>query len=1415
MLLGNLCAMPSTRVASSTRVAFRFARGPLSFVSAILLPLLVSCGGGSSGGGTSVPTPTPSFTISLTTSTLTLTASGSQSLTVTLSPQNGFSSSATCTLNGIPSGVNASPVSITLASGSPQQFQFSENNIATDGASTVTVTCSSGSVQAQAQFALKVQVAPGIVLTSQPGSLSFYQGDQHNLSLSISGVGGVTGTVTGTVSGLPAGITVSPSSFSASVNSAAYLTFTASSTATASGAATISVTNGTISASINIPLTVTSTPDFTLSTGIYTGLGLYQSSTSTFAISNTTHNGFNQPIAVSFSGIPNGVTFSPASFTLQPGASQQVQALANFTPVPNTSPTITVTGTGGGITHTSQFSLLILQTYLNISVQPSTINIPAGSTALLEVGTNGTPNGIGSITVSAGTPPAGVTVSPASFTTPATGGAADVFLGAGTNAQAGTLTLTATFGPYTKGVLVNITIGAAQAITPVPLSTPNQLVRADALTPYPAFPYPNYVVYHASTNRFFSTDAYLNQLNVIDAATGKIKTTLDIPGAFGLDQAPDGSVLYVGTMVGDIYVIDPVNLTIIKRYPSSTISDYGFQANAVYALADGKLLLEKYFLVPGYSWVDGNGPLALWDPASNNIKILTKNPDGQIPSTPTCLSEFENAILTNNRTRVLLAPILTSEGSSLLCSLDPEAGTWNWSGNLGSGELVSFAVSPDGSVLAAFNGSTIYNLDPATLTVKNSFALSAGLIFDEFPPMFLSQDNTQVFLGSNTGDMMYAYNLATGAQTGWIPQVNQPSQGSYTPAAPLYQAMSSSGLAAGVLTGAGIGLLDTTAVHAMPVGSHFSLTRLDVPYGPEGGGTATAWLPNSVGVQPPPLGSIYFGPNPATDLANNVIGGQLAAVTPTGAPGPVDVRVFSTDGGSQFLPNGFSYGPWVIEAPTKYATAEGGGPASLYGFGFGPQAYSDGNLPTSIPSDLQVTIGGASTHVTSFNSNPYSVTSDYFSTVPMPSNAMVYTVPPGSAGTTSNVLVNNKSGTSQSGVAIGYLPATKQYSAPDQLVDGVYDSKRNVYYFTGTNQVYVFSPSSGTWLTPISIPSPKGASGPQRLYGIALSQDGSKLAISDPGAIAIYIVNPDQPASIQSFTFASLITTDPQWILPGGIAMTNSGDVYIATFNFVGDSGAVLVLHSSTGTLKGVPSSGVTILDPYTRIALSNDNSRLYTNVGGATGYYDILAGQFYYSPNVDGDIGQGSDELVLCACQTSLFADGLAKDSNLNNLGMQTLDIAQQVDAQYVYGAALSADGSLLFQPGVQFIDVVNGHTGSFRARVSLPFQLSPNFRALISNNRDSTLLAITGASGNGIAVIDLNSLPEPQPATYALSSPLSFASRAFAPASSAKVSKTVSPLARSRSFRPPSGNRRLGTLLDSLKRGRVAAPLAGTASK
>ncbi len=367
-------------------------------------------------------------------------------------------------------------------------------------------------------------------------------------------------------------------------------------------------------------------------------------------------------------------------------------------------------------------------------------------------------------------------------------------------------------------------------------------------------------------------------------------------------------------------MIDPVNLVITKRYPSDAISDYGFQANAVYALANGKLLLQRYFLVPGYSWVDGNGPLALWNPADNSIvEFVGQSGDtGTMPVSSTCLQTFEFGILTNNRSRFLITPVLTSEGSSILCSLDPNSGTWVWSQTIqdgnGASSLTTLAVSPDGNTVAAFDGTKIYALDAATLQVKNSFTVNSTQTVFNYPSMIIGTDNQTVYIsGANGGQLVYAYNLVTGAQLGWLPQVQVASMSSYDPSTPYMQTISDNGLIGGVME-QGFGLLDTAALNSPPVGIAFgSAQLLGTPYGPVSGGTSASWWQSQTAYSSvlPPLGSVYFGANAATSVSTSIQSTQtIFATSPNGDPGPVDVVTVTTDGGEQILPEAFSYGPW-------------------------------------------------------------------------------------------------------------------------------------------------------------------------------------------------------------------------------------------------------------------------------------------------------------------------------------------------------------------------------------------------------------------------------------------------------------------------------------------------------------------------
>ncbi len=210
-------------------------------------------------------------------------------------------------------------------------------------------------------------------------------------------------------------------------------------------------------------------------------------------------------------------------------------------------------------------------------------------------------------------------------------------------------------------------------------------------------------------------------------------------------------------------------------------------------------------------------------------------------------------------------------------------------------------------------------------------------------------------------------------------------------------------------------------------------------------------------------------------------------------------------------------------------------------------------------------------NVTGYLPGPYS--SSNFFDLPLPLVGAEFTVPPGTAGASVDIGVSNGAGATTVKQGLTYLPAIQTFPVGGQLLDGLYDSLRDVYYFTDVNQIRVFSRTQGKWLNPITIPAPAGAYGAQRLFGIALSPDKSKLVVSDAGAFAIYVINPDSPSSITNYPFASKIG-EAITETPSGVAITNSGQIYFATFDQDGDGPPFLLhLNPTTGSLSPVGES--------------------------------------------------------------------------------------------------------------------------------------------------------------------------------------------------------------------------------------------------
>ena len=124
----------------------------------------------------------------------------------------------------------------------------------------------------------------------------------------------------------------------------------------------------------------------------------------------------------------------------------------------------------------------------------------------------------------------------------------------------------------------------------------------------------------------------------------------------------------------------------------------------------------------------------------------------------------------------------------------------------------------------------------------------------------------------------------------------------------------------------------------------------------------SARLPGTPGAgirrRPPlSLAGVFFGNRPATQVF--AASQSWFATTPPASQGPVNVKIAAADGGIVLLPEGYSYGPNIVELVTNAATAEGGVTGTLFGYGLT-------NLSGDVAAaDLQMTVGGNPATITS------------------------------------------------------------------------------------------------------------------------------------------------------------------------------------------------------------------------------------------------------------------------------------------------------------------------------------------------------------------------------------------------------------------------------------------------------------------
>jgi cellulase/cellobiase CelA1 len=396
--------------------------------------------------------PPSGFTLAPSATTVALTQGKTATDTITVTDVGSFTGNVTLAASGLPSGVTAAWGTNPTTGSSV--LTLTATSTATTGSSTVTVTGTSGSTTATTTFTLNVSSPSGFTLAPSASTLSVAQGKTATDTITVTDVGGFTGSVTLAATGLPSGVTVAYGTNPTTTTSV--LTFTASATAaTGTSTVTITGTSGTTTATTTISLTVTGS-GFTLAPSAAT-LSVAQGKTATDTITVTDVGGFTGSVTLAATGLPTGVT---VAYGTNPTTATSVLTFTATSTATVGTTTVTIAGTSGTTTATTTISLTVTGSGFTLAPSAATLSVTQGKTATDTITVTDTGGFTGSVTLAATGLPTGVTV--AYGTNPTTSTSVLTFTASATaTAGTSTVTITGTSGTTTATTTIALTVAPA------------------------------------------------------------------------------------------------------------------------------------------------------------------------------------------------------------------------------------------------------------------------------------------------------------------------------------------------------------------------------------------------------------------------------------------------------------------------------------------------------------------------------------------------------------------------------------------------------------------------------------------------------------------------------------------------------------------------------------------------------------------------------------------------------------------------------------------------------------------------------------------------------------------------------------------------------------------------------------------
>ena len=716
-------------------------------------------------------------------------------------------------------------------------------------------------------------------------------------------------------------------------------------------------------------------------------------------------NGFSGTISLTVSGLPAGITTlqtgqsGPLSIQVTGNGGPQLasfQLIASSAAVPGTT-TVTMTGTSGSITQTATFSVAVTQgAPFAIQVSPASasltpvsqvsgqISITSGgsSPSQFQLNVAGPQNvaGINIViqpTVLTPTNPVSFSIN-ASLTAQPTQNFPVVITASDNNNN-------------TSSVILPLTVT-------VPFTSNTTLTRSTFFRTNQSV---TGMVYDQGRNLLFVSVEILNEVEVLSTLDGHEIASIPINFPAGIDEAADGSAVYVvSPYFGGVTIIDPNSLEVVghANVPQSVSGLSQVTFFEVAGLSNGKVLL--------YASADDvdltKPPFYLWDPKANTFSLF-----GPANSAAAVGLISRSA----DHSKVLAYAGLGGSGGMLY---DATTDTFTGPTPLISG--IS-AVSPDGSQIVS---AGYQNSAPALIFYDGNLNVLGSLPLNDFGPIVSSLQP----LYSGDGKSLYlipnqSIGVANGSgAVGAVIDTKSMTVKGLVPCFSFGAALPFSGQwittfatdETGMLFGAGFGgvaFLDMSAPTMLkePLPAGFliqpSLASLS--------GTTSAQL-NGTGFDSDSTFNLFIGAPPASTASIKATGvsvqsqNVINATIPSGKiAGTANATLTRSDGFFEVVPDAVTFGPTILQVDGDAGSASGGDSINIVGYGLSG-------------TNTEVTIGGKPATI---NQTTAAINGQAF-----PINRMTLTTPPGAPGL-ADVVVNTPKGTATSVGGFQYLNAVQ------------------------------------------------------------------------------------------------------------------------------------------------------------------------------------------------------------------------------------------------------------------------------------------------------------------------------------------------------------------------------------------------------